>query len=126
MATLNLTTGDFEILVLIFLFDMTLNSEQIKNKVLKEFIEKHSSKLKTPLIKAYLDSSGDDKFNYKRIKGIFDGSDKSIQQIRIGPSDKIENKKKKKGIVKKIVKKLLKKEELSLEDKKFLKEEIVL
>lgn len=123
MATLNLTTDGFADIAMIWLFDQIMNPEQIQNEHLKEFIKDHSSKLKTPLMKWYLDTGGESRMKYKRIKGVFDGSDKSVQQIRIGPSDKIEQiKKGKQSIVKKLVKKVLKKEQLSVEDEALLQE----
>lgn len=123
MATLNLTTEGFADIAMIWLFDQIMNPEQIQSEHLKEFIEDHSSKLKTPLMKWYLDTGGESRRKYKMIKGVFDGSDKGVQQIRIGPSDKIDKiKKGKQSIVKKLVKKVLKKEALTLEDEALLKE----
>ena len=123
MATLNLTKEEFADIAMIWLFDQVMNPEQIDNKTMKEFISSHSSKIKSPLIKFYLDTDNESRLRYKRIKGIFDGSNESVQQIRIGPSDKIKDiKKGKKGIIKKILSKVLKKEELSLEEKTLLKE----
>jgi len=122
MATLNLTTDEFADIAIIWLFDQFMNPEQVGSKNLKEFIEDHRSKIRTPLMKYYLDSDSEMRLRYKRIKGVFDGSDKAIQQIRIGPSEKIEKEKKKEGIVKKIIKKIMKKEELTLDDEKLLKE----
>lgn len=123
MATLNLTADEFADIAMIFLFDQVMNPEQIENEDFKYFLSSHGSKIKTPLMKFYLDSDGETRIRYKRIKGIFDGSDKAIQQIRIGPSDKIEKVKKgKKGIVNKIIKKILKKEQLTLEDEALLQE----
>lgn len=123
MATLNLTADEFADIAMIWLFDHVMNPDQTENEDFKEFLSLHSSKLKTPLMKFYLDKSSEERIRYKRIKGIFDGSSNSIQQIRIGPDEKIKDiKVKKPGIVKKIIKKVLKKEELSLEEKSFLKE----
>ncbi len=123
MATLNLTTSEFADIGMIWLFDQVMNPEQIQSKRLKEFLEKHGSKIKSPLMKYYLDTDGKPRIRYRRIKGVFDGSNQSVQQIRVGPDDKIEKiKKGKEGIVKKILKKLIKKEQLSLEDESFLNE----
>ena len=123
MASLNLQVDEFSDLMMIWLFDQVLNPENIQNEDFKEFIEKHSSKLKSPLMKYYLDTRGETRVNYKRIKGVFDGSDKNIQQIRIFPNEKAEEPKEtKSGIVKKIIKKLIKKEEISNKEKQLLKE----
>lgn len=122
MATLNLDVGEFENLMLIVLFDSIMNPEQVRNEVLKDFISKNSSRIKPSLIKSYLDSDSEMRFKYKRIKGIFDGSDTSIQQIRIGPMEEVEKEKKKEGIIKKVIKKILKKEEISVEDINMLTE----
>ena len=123
MATLNLTAKDFADIGMIWLFDQVMNPDQIQNENLKEFVEDHRSKLRTPLMKYYLDTTSEPRLKYKRIKGVFDGSDKSVQQIRIGPDDKIDKiKKGKEGLAKKIIKKLIKKEDLTIEDEDFLKE----
>lgn len=122
MATLNLTSSEFADIAIVYLFDQVMNPEQVDNKRLKKFIQDHRSKLKTPLLKYYLDSDSEVRLRYRRIGGIFDGSDKSIQQIRIGPTEKINKKENKKGIVKKILNKVLKKEELSIEEINMLKE----
>jgi len=127
MATLNLTKEEFADIAMIWLFDQVFNEEQVDNERLKNFIDKHSSKIKTPLLKYYLDSDSETRLRYKRIKGIFDGSNDSIQQIRIGPSEKIKgiNVKKEgkiKTAIKKVIKKVLNKEEITLEEYKMLNE----
>ena len=99
MATLNLTVNEFANIAIIWLFDHIMNPNQIENKNLQEFLLKHSSKIKIPLMKYYLDSSSKDRLRYKMIKGIFDGSDKSIQQIKIGPTEKIKYEEEKQRIV---------------------------
>lgn len=128
MSTLNLTSDEFADIAMVYLFDQVMNTEQVNNERLKEFIDKHRSKLKTPLLKYYLDSDSKIRLKYRRIGGIFDGSDKAIQQIRIGPSDKINqlqkgNKKEGriKKAVKKVIKKVLAKEEISLNEINILK-----
>ncbi len=123
MATLNLTAKEFADIGIMWLFDQVMNPEQIDNEHLKEFVNDHRSKLRTPLMKYYLDSDTKSRVNYKRIKGVFDGSDQSVQQIRVGPDKKIDQiKKSKEGITKKILKKILAKEQLTLEEEQFLKE----
>jgi hypothetical protein len=85
MATLNLNRSEFENLVLIFLFDHVMNPEQITNDLFKDFIDQQGTKIKTQLMKSYLDSTGDEKLRYKRIGKLFDGTDKkSVHQIRVG------------------------------------------
>ena len=123
MATLNLTATEFADIGMIWLFDQVMNPEQIQNNDMKEFIERYGIKIKTPLMKYYLDSGSEPRLKYKRIKGIFDGSDKSVQQIRIGPDEQIKKiKKRKEGIIKKVLKKVLAKEHLTIEDEQILKE----
>lgn len=125
MATLNLTASEFSDIGMIWLFDQVMNPDQIQNDAMKEFIQKHSSKIKTPLMKYYLDSTGETRINYKRIKGVFDGSNQAVQQIRIGPDEKIEKiKKGKEGIIKKVIKKILAKEQLTIEDELILKDSL--
>jgi hypothetical protein len=73
----------------------------------------------------YLDSDSQKRLNYKRISGIFKHTDKSIQQIRVGPSKEITKiKNQKDGLVKKVIKKIMKKEDLTLEDEQILNEAI--
>jgi len=123
MATLNLTSTEFADIAMIWLLDQVMNPEQVQEGKFKDFLEKHSSKIKTPLIKYYLDTRGEPRVMYKRIKGVFDGSDKSIQQIRIGPDEEIKKlDKAKKGIVSKLIKKIIAKEQLTIEDEQMLKE----
>lgn len=123
MATLNLTSTEFADIAMIYLLDQVMNPEQVSEGRFKTFLEKHSSKIKTPLIKYYLDTRGEPRVMYKRIKGVFDGSDKSIQQIRIGPDEEIKKlDKAKKGIVSKLIKKIIAKEQLTIEDEQMLKE----
>ena len=123
MATLNLTSSEFGDIAMIWLFDQVMNPEQVQNENLKEFIDNHRSKIRTPLMKYYLDSDSEKRLKYKRIKGIFDGSASAIQQIRIGPDEEINKlKDKKDGLVKKVIKKVLLKQSLSIEDEQMLKE----
>ena len=122
MATLNLTKDEFADIAIIYIFDQTMNPDQVSNKNFKEFLDKHSSKIRTPLMKYYMDSSGEPRIRYRRIKGIFDGSSNSIQQIRIGPSDKIKGIDKKQSVIKKVIKKVLKKEEINKEEINLLTE----
>ena len=128
MATLHLTTSEFFDIVIIYLFDQYMNPEQVKdNEHASEFIEKTSGRVKQALMKYYLDSETKNRFRYKRLKGIFDGSDKQINQIRIRPSDKSEEEaeekeSKIKKLAKKVIGKILKKEEITKEDINILNE----
>ena len=118
-----LNSSGFADLAMIWLFDQIMNPEQIKNPRFREFIKGNRSKIKAGAMKYYLDSDTTKRLNYKRISGIFKGTDKAIQQIRIGPDDEIEKlKDTKDGVVKKVIKKLLKRESLTLEDEQILKE----
>lgn len=110
---------------MIWLFDQIMNPEQITSERLIEFIDENRSRLRTPLMKYYLDAKSEPRLRYKRIKGVFDGSDQSIQQIRIGPTEKIEKEAEKENKLKKlakaVIKKILAKEDLTLEDMRILK-----
>jgi hypothetical protein len=125
MATLNLTTGEFADVAIIWLLDQMTNPEQITNPKFLEFV-KGNKDMKADLLSYYFGTSSMDRLNYRRISGIFNGSTNSIQQIRIGPEEKIEDEKKKDSKLKKfakgVIKKLMKKEELNLEEKKYLQE----
>lgn len=95
MATLNLTPETFADIAMIWLFDHVMNPEQINNKAFADFVEKHDSKIKPALMKYYLDSIPTRRYEYKRIKDIFENSgSKSLHQIRIGPEKEIKKKKK--------------------------------
>lgn len=123
MATLNLTAKEFADIGMIWLFDQVMNPDQVQNENFKKFIEAQGSKIKPALIKNYLNTSSEYRLQYKRIRGVFEGSDKSIHQIRIGPDEQIEKLKKgKESIVKKIIKKIVAKEQLTIEDENVLKE----
>lgn len=123
MATLNLTPEEFADIALLFLADKSVNPDKVVtgNENFEKFGEKAMPKIKGNLLKYYLDTDPQRRLEYKRIKGIFSGKKKDIQQIRIGPSDKIKDiKTKKKGIASKILKKLLKQEQLNHEELELL------
>ena len=126
MATLNLTVNEFADVAMIWLFDQVMNEEQVTSKNMQEFIRDHKGKVKAPLMAYYFDTSMESRYNYRRISGVFDGTDNGVQQIRISPNkkgkEKVEKEGKLKKLAKKIIKKVLKKEELSLEDYQILKE----
>ena len=128
MATLNLTTSEFFDIVMIYLFDQYMNPDQVKdNQQASDFIEKTKGRLKPNLMKYYLDSETKNRFRYKRIKGVFDGSDNQVNQIRIRPSDKSEEEAeekegKLKKLAKKVIKKLISKEEITKDDINILNE----
>jgi hypothetical protein len=128
MASLNLTTKEFSDLALIYLFDQVMNPDQVTNEHSREFIDAYSARIKTGLMKYYLDSDSSTRVMYKRIKGVFDGSDNNVHQIRIRPDESIEDKEeekeegKLKKIAKKIIKKILSKEDISLEERNILNE----
>lgn len=122
MAILNLTKDEFADIAIIWLFDQVINPNQINNERFKEFLFKEKTKMKSDLLAYYFDSPPMMKAKYKRIKGIFDGSNDSVQQIRIVPSEETEKEKSKEGIVKKALKKILHKEEIELKDLKIINE----
>lgn len=126
MATLNLDTKEFADIAMIWLFDQIVNPEQVTNERLYEFIDRRGSKLKSTLMKYYLDTDTETRLRYRRISSVFDGSDKGIQQIRISPDLESKEKDKKEGklkkLAKKVIKKVLAKEELTQEDVKILME----
>ena len=128
MSVLNLNTKEFADIAMIWLFDHIMNPEQITNENFMKFVVDHRSKIRTPLMTYYLDSDPDMRRQYKRIKGVFDGEDNSIQQIRIGPSEKLDKENEKEGKLKKLVRSVikaaLKKEKIKLtnDDRELLKE----
>jgi hypothetical protein len=128
MATLNLTTSEFFDIVMIYLFDQYMNPDQVKdNKQASDYIEKTKGRLKPGLMKYYLDSETKNRFRYKRIKGVFDGSDNQVNQIRIRPDESDEEEEEKeegkiKKLAKKVIKKLINKEEITKDDINILNE----
>ena len=126
MATLNIDTKEFADLVMIWLFDQVVNPEQVTNENLLKFMEKHGSRLKSSLMKYYFDTDPEMRMKYRRISGVFNSSDKGVQQIRISPDLESKEKDKEEGklkkLVKAVIKKVLTKEELTLEDIELLME----
>lgn len=124
-VTLNLTDKEFADIVLAFLMDKSINTDEVlpDHERLNDLMKDIGPKIKSRLLRYYLKSEPTNRLYYKRIRGTFDGTAKGIQQIRIGPSEKIkEVEKEKAGIVSKIIKKLLKKEEITQKEEELLKE----
>jgi len=111
MAKINITANEFPDIVVSFLFDKILHTDEIipGNKSFNELMEVMELKgMKPILMKYYLNMDANQRVKYKRIKDIFDMTTNSISVINISPSEKeIEVKKKKGTIITKIIKKLL-------------------
>ena len=129
MANINITPDKFADIALMFLSDKIINPEIAKgNKNFDDFISENGTRIKAALLKYYLDTSSRQRVQYKRIRGIFDGTDKSRHQIRIVPSGKEkeeEEEEKESGVVskiKKIMKKVLLKQSLDMEEENILNE----
>lgn len=112
MANLNLTKSEFADLVVAFIFDSIVNSDEVvvENQKYHELIDNIARRGAKPLFtKYYLDMSADDRLNYKKLKRTLEtgGTTKSVIQVK--PSD-IKDLPKKGGLAqlaKKVVKKLL-------------------
>jgi hypothetical protein len=130
MATLNLTPEEFADIALLFLADKAINPDKVVtgNEKFNKFMEKNASQIKNKLLKYYLDADADRRKEYKFIKKVFKAGDTkaSMQQIRIGPTKVIKGirkeKSKVKELIKKITKKIFKKEELEQEERELLVE----
>ena len=127
MATLNLDSAEFANIAMIWFLDQVTNPEQVTNPDFVKFLEENKNKLKSPLLKYYFSTDSNDRLRYRRISGAFDGSDKSVQQIRItyGKESEKNDKKKEsklKKMAKAVINKVMAKEELDLEEQEYLKE----
>jgi hypothetical protein len=140
MAIINLTPGEFGDFVMIYLLDKVLHPDEVStgNERFNDTIDLMSKRgLKSQLTKYYLSTNAEQRFNYKRIKDVFDSSSGNFGSIRIGPhkeevvkTKEKDKEKEKEGLIKKLGKKALKKligqgpESLSKEDYKMLNEYI--
>ena len=99
MATINLTPKQFGDLTVSFLLDKILHPDEVVSgdEEFDKFIDSIKSKgAKTALTQYYVQMDSQSRLNYKRIKDVFDGSDNSIQQIKVMPERKYRRKVKKK------------------------------
>ena len=134
MATLLLTPDEFADIALLFLADKAINPDKVAigNEAFDTFMARNAQQIKNKLLKYYLDSPSQRRIDYKLIKKVFTDPMAGLQTIRIGPTEKVKGarveKSKAKGLIKKLVKKLLKKEELEQDEMnlllEFLEEEI--
>ena len=114
MATVNLTPKQFGDLVVSFLLDKILHPEEVVpgDEDFDKFIESIKGKgAKSALTQHYVQMDSQSRLNYKRIKDIFDGTDNTIQNIKVMPEKKLpkKSKKEKEGFLKKVGKEVLKK-----------------
>lgn len=122
MATLLLTPDEFADIALLFLADKAINPDKVAigNEAFDTFMEKNAGQIKNKLLKYYLDSPSQRRIDYKLIKKVFTDPKAGLQTIRIGPTKVVKGarveKKKAKGIIKRLVKKILKKEELEQDE----------
>lgn len=135
MATINLTSSEFGDFVMIYLLDKMLHPKEVsnRNEQFNETIDLLSKRgVKSVLTKYYLNTTSEQRFNYKRIKDTFEDSSGRFDNIRIGPHkaepETKEKEKEKEGFLKKTGKKILKKllgqgpESLSKEELEILNE----
>lgn len=114
MATINLTPKQFGDFTVSFLLDKILHPDEVVpgDEDFDKFIDSIKSKgAKSALTQYYVQMDSQSRLNYKRVKDVFDGSDNSIQQIKVMPEKKIpkKGKKEKEGFLKKVGKAVLKK-----------------
>ena len=114
MATINLTPKQFGDLTVSFLLDKILHPDEVVpgDKDFNKFINDIKGKgAKSALTQHYVRMDSQSRLDYKRIKDIFDGSNDSVQTIKILPEKDVKkkSKKEKEGFLKKVGKKILKK-----------------
>ena len=127
MANLILTRSEFADLVVAFIFDTIVNSDEVvvENEKYHELIDKIARRGAKPLFtKYYLDMKADERLNYKKLKRTLEvgGTTKSMIQIR---PEVVKDEPKKKGLAtmaKDVVKKLLLQQEISKEEANLLLE----
>lgn len=127
MSKINVDANEYADLVVAFLFDKILHSEEIlsENERFNDVMEFMSRKgMKPILFKAYRDMDSQTRIKYKKIKNIFDytATTAAIINIMVTEKEEKETKKDKESIVKKIIKKIIAGDEISTEDKEYLKE----
>jgi hypothetical protein len=122
MAIVNVTPGEFGDFVMVYLLDKVLHPDEVSkgNELFDDAIKELTARgAKPTLTKYYLNVPSQMRFDYRRIKDVFEGKG-SVQQIRIEPEKETgkeppkgkEKKKEKEGIIKKgakAIKKALKK-----------------
>lgn len=122
MGTLLLTPDEFADIALLFLADKAINPNKVAigNEKFDTFMEKNAGQIKNKLLKYYLDSPSQRRIDYKIIKKVFTNPKAGLQTIRIGPAKVVKGVRKEKktikGMIKKLVKKILKKEELEKDE----------
>jgi len=125
---INLTSSEFADLVCSFLFDKTMNMDEVvaDNDMFDEFVESmKSSGFKARLLHYYMNLSSDQRINYKRIKDVFRDGKNTSEDIHITSDKKTKTKPEKEGLARKalkIVKKLIKGESISIEEVEVLNE----
>lgn len=124
MATLNLTPEEFADIALMFLSDKAINPEKVAtgNEHFNTFMSKNAPQIKNKLVKYYLDSNPQSRRWYKMIKRVFSGEDKKLQTLRIGPAKTVKGIRTDKRKARDIIKSLLKKEDIEKDKLDFLLE----
>ena len=121
MATLNLTPEEFADIALLFLSDKAINPDEIVtgNEHFNDFMKRNAQQIKNKLLKYYLDADPIMRRDYKLIKDVFRGGN-GLQTIKIGPSKIVKPIRQEKSLAKKLIKgivsKILKKESLESEE----------
>lgn len=132
MSKINVTAQTFPNIVVAYLFDKLLHPDEVSvgNELFDKFVVQLKKKgFAVNLRDYYLNMDSQDRLKFKLIKDGFEGVTTSNTVINIVP-EKFEkkpetqkDKKKKGGIIRKMLKKLVSSNELSKEEKEYLKEE---
>lgn len=111
MAKLNLTTGEFADLMIVFLFDAMVNPEDVivDNERFHELVHKMDKMgIKPNLTKYFLDMNATERLQYKRMKRTLEPGATTKSVIEINPPDvKIQKKSGLSKIAKTVLKKLI-------------------
>ena len=109
MAKISVTSNEFADIVISFLLDKIMHSDEIipDNEIFNDLSEKMRSKgMRSVLLQYYFDMDTNSRVKYKRIKGVFDNSSSNKSVIEIVPEafEVSEPEEPKDGIIKKAVK----------------------
>uniref|UniRef100_A0A6M3JJW0 Uncharacterized protein n=1 Tax=viral metagenome TaxID=1070528 RepID=A0A6M3JJW0_9ZZZZ len=120
MSKVNVTSSEFCDLIIAFLLDKCLHSDEVAygNKDFDKFIVKIIGKgLKSLLLQYYLNMDSSIRVKYKRLRStIVGGAEETIILVKPPTDHKVEVEKKKDSLIKRIIKKLIRKESLDQDE----------
>ena len=124
MAKLNLTTGEFADLMIVFLFDAMVNPDEviIDNAKFHELVHKMEKMgIKPNLTKYFLDMDANDRLQYKRMKRTLEPGATTKSVIEVNPPDvKVKKKSGLTKMAKTVLKKLILQGEIKPSDQELI------